>query len=78
MACSKILGRRKEGAALFHSPFDYLKHAHLARYHTLVLTCELWTYLADLNGQAWEWLAAIMEQMKAVEEVTEELKAREK
>lgn len=56
---------------------DYLKQEHPARYHTLVLTCELWTYLADLNEQAWERLDTIMEQMKAAEGVTEELKARE-
>lgn len=32
--------------------FDYLKQVYPARYHTLVLTCELWTYLADLDQQA--------------------------
>ncbi len=58
--------------------FDYLKQAHPVRYHTLVLTYEyLWTYLADLNEQAWERLEVIMEQMKAAERVTEELKVRE-
>ena len=38
----------------------------------LTLTGELWTYLADLNEQA--QLDTIMEQMKATEGVTEELK----
>ena len=38
-------------------------------------TGELWTYLADLNEQAQERLDTIMEQMKAAEGVTEELKA---
>lgn len=42
-----------------------------------MLICELWIYLADLNEQAWERLDAIMEQMKAAEGVTEELKAKE-
>lgn len=56
---------------------DYLKQVHPAHYHTLVLTCELWTYLADLDEQAWERLDAIMEQMKTAEGVTEELKAKE-
>ena len=37
-------------------------------------TGELWTYLADLNEQAQERLDTIMEQMKATEGVTEELK----
>ena len=36
----------------------------------------MWTYLADLNEQAEERLDLIMEQMKAAEGVTEELKAR--
>ena len=40
----------------------------------LTLTGELWTYLADLNEQAQERLDTIMEQMKAAEGVTEELK----
>ena len=39
-----------------------------------ILTGELWTYLADLNKQAQERLDTIMEQMKAIEGVTEELK----
>ena len=42
--------------------------------NTLILTGELWTYLADLNEQAQERLDTIMEQMKTAEGVTEELK----
>lgn len=37
----------------------------------------LWTYLADLNEQAQNRLDTIMEQMKAAEGITEELKAHE-
>ncbi len=55
---------------------DYLKQEHSARYTALLLTCELWTYLADLNEQAEKRLDIIMEQMKIVEGVTEELKAK--
>lgn len=33
---------------------DYLKQEHSARYTAILLTCELWTYLADLNEQAEE------------------------
>lgn len=55
---------------------DYLKEEHPARYSSLVLTGKLWTYLADLNEQAEERLDLIVEQMKAAEGVTEELKAR--
>lgn len=54
---------------------DYLKEQHPARYSYLILTGELWTYLADLNEQAEERLDLIVEQMKASEGVTEELKA---
>ena len=55
---------------------DYLKEEHLARYSSLILNGKLWTYLADLNEQAEERLDLIIEQMKAAEGVTEELKAQ--
>lgn len=55
---------------------DYLKQEHPARYSSLVLTGELWTYLADLNNQTEERIDLIIEQMKAAEGVTEELKGR--
>ncbi len=55
---------------------EYLKQEHPARYSSLILTGKLWTYLADLNEQAEERRDLIMEQMKAAEGVTEELKAR--
>ncbi len=55
---------------------EYLKQEHPARYSSLILTGKLWTYLADLNEQAEERLNLIIEQMKAAEGVTEELKAR--
>lgn len=53
----------------------YMKEYHSARYNNLILTGELWTYLADLNEQAQERLDVIMEQMKAAEGVTEDLKS---
>ena len=55
---------------------EYLKQEHPARYSSLILTGKLWTYLADLNEQEEERLDLIMEQMKAAEGVTEELKAQ--
>ncbi|RKJ00229.1 TnpV protein [bacterium D16-54] len=55
---------------------EYLKQEHPARYSSLILTGKLWTYLANLNEQAEERLDVIIEQMKAAEGVTEELKAR--
>ena len=55
---------------------EYLKQEHPARYSSLILTGTLWTYLADLNEQAEKRRDLIIEQMKAAEGVTEELKAR--
>ena len=54
---------------------DYLEQNHPIRFDDLVLSGQLWTYLADLNEQAQERLSLIIEQMKAAEGVTEELKA---
>ena len=39
---------------------EYLRQVHPARLNTLILTGELWTYLADLNEQAQERLDTIM------------------
>ena len=54
----------------------YLEEARPALYCSLLLSGKLWTHLADVNEQAEERLDLIMEQMKAAEGVTEELKAR--
>ena len=53
----------------------YLEEARPALYCSLLLSGKLWTHLADVNEQAEERLALIMEQMKAAEGVTEKLKA---
>ena len=54
---------------------DYLMECHPIRFNDLCLSGELWTYLADLNEQAQTRLEVIVEQMKAAEGVTEDLKA---
>ena len=54
---------------------DYIKEHRPILYNDLLLSDQLWTYLADLNEQAQERLSLIIEQMKASEGVTEELKA---
>ena len=54
---------------------DYLEQHHPVRFDDLVLSGQLWTYLADLNEQAQERLSLIIEQTKTSEGVTEELKA---
>ena len=53
---------------------DYLKKNRPIRFNDLVLSGELWTYLADLNEQAQSRLELIIEQMKAAEGVTECMK----
>ncbi len=53
---------------------EYLKMEHPILFNNLVLSGKLWTYLADLNEQAQESLSLIVEQMKAAEGVTEDLK----
>ena len=56
---------------------DYLEQYHPAQYNDLILSGRLWTYLADLNEQAQNRLDCIIAQMKEVEGITEELKARD-
>lgn len=54
---------------------DYLKEHRPFLYNDLILSGQLRTYLADLNEQVQERLSLIIEQMKATESVTEEMKA---
>ena len=54
---------------------EYLKEHKPIQYNCLLLSGELWTYLADLNEQAQEQLDRIIQQMKTAEGVTEALKA---
>ena len=54
---------------------EYLEQHHPIRFNDLVLSGQLWTYLADLNEQAQERLFLIIDQMNVSEGVIEELKA---
>ena len=47
------------------------------RYNSLLLSGELWTYLADLNQQAQDRLERISDQLNIAEGITEALKARD-
>ena len=53
---------------------DYLKEHRPILFNDLILSGQLWTYLADLNEQAKERLSMIVDQLKATEGVSEELK----
>ena len=54
---------------------EFLKKEHPIRFNSLILSGQLWTYLADLNEQAQERLFLIVEQLKTAEGVIEDLKA---
>lgn len=54
---------------------DYLKEHHPIQFNNLVLSGNLWTYLADLNEQAQQCMDTLMSQMQSLEGITEALKA---
>ena len=54
---------------------DYLKEYHPIQFNNLVMSGNLWTYLADLNEQANQRLEALITQLKSAEGVAEGLKA---
>ena len=67
---------------------EYLKEQCYGRYSSLLLTGKLWSYLEDLDEQAEERftcivdqmkedLGTVMNEMKAAEGVTEELKRKD-
>ena len=53
---------------------DYLKEHRPVVFNQLVLSGNLWTYLADINEQAQQRMEVLIKQMMAAEGVTEELK----
>lgn len=54
---------------------EYLREHRPILFNDLVLSGQLWTYLAELNEQAQCRLQLIIRQMQEAESVTEELKA---
>ena len=53
---------------------DYLKDHRPVVFNQLVLSGNLWTYLADINEQAHQRMEVLSQQMMLTEGVTEELK----
>ena len=53
---------------------EYLKEKKPVLFNDLVLSCQFWTYLADMNEQALNRLQAIISQMQKAESVTEKMK----
>jgi len=54
---------------------DYLKEYHPIQFNALVLSGNLWTYLADLNEQAQQRMETLIAQLKSSKGITEEMKA---
>lgn len=54
---------------------DYLKEYHPVQFNNLVLSGNLWTYLADLNEQARQRMETLIAQLKSSEGIAESLKA---
>ena len=54
---------------------DYLKEHRPIRFNNLVLSGNLWTYLADLNEQAQQRMETLIAQMQSAESITEAVKA---
>ena len=54
---------------------DYLKEHHPTQFNALVLSGNLWTYLADLNEQAQQRMETLVAQMQSAEDITESLKS---
>ena len=55
---------------------DYLKEYRPVVFNQLVLSGNLWTYLADINEQAQQRMEVLVKQMMVAEGVTEELKEK--
>lgn len=53
---------------------EYLRETNPMLFNDLVLSCQLWTYLADINEQAQGRLQVIISQMQKAESVTEKMK----
>ena len=54
---------------------EYLKDHHPIQFNNLVLSGNLWTYLADLNEQAQQRMETLISQMQTAEGISETLKA---
>lgn len=52
----------------------YLRENKPMLFNDLVLSCQFWTYLADINEQAQDRLQVIISQMQKAEPVTEKMK----
>ncbi|MBE6883646.1 MAG: TnpV protein [Ruminococcaceae bacterium] len=56
---------------------DFLKEHRPVIFNQLVLSGNLWTYLADINEQAQQRMEVLVKQKAVSEGITEELKAKD-
>ena len=54
---------------------DYLMKHKRVQFNIMLMNGTLWTHLAEIDEQASEMFSRLVEQMKANEEITEQLKA---
>lgn len=54
---------------------EYIKHHRKGFYTSLIISCELNRYLADINRQAEEMFDTLISQYKTAEGITEQFKA---
>ena len=54
---------------------EYLRENNPILFNDLVLSCQLWTYLTDINEQVQARLQTIIGQMQKAESVTDKMKA---
>ena len=54
---------------------NYLRDHHPIQFNNLVLSGNLWSYLADLNEQAQQRMETLVAQLRSAEGITEALKA---
>lgn len=54
---------------------DYLKEYRPIHFNNLILSGNLWTYVADLNEQAQQRMETLITQLKTAEGITEALKS---
>ena len=53
---------------------NYLREHHPIQFNNLVLSGNLWSYLADLNEQAQQRMETLVAQLRSAEGITEALK----
>ena len=57
-----------------HMHREYLRENNPMFFSDLVLSCQLWTYLVDINEQAKDRLQIIISQMQETKSITEKMK----